>query len=73
MSPLFFSIAGRLSNRNSAIVVAQMSFVNVLMLFFARTILAWVIEATSITVALFIAAAAMSSLVYFGKIGSDSR
>jgi hypothetical protein len=50
-----------------------MSFVNVLMLFFARTILAWVIEATSITVALFIAAAAMSSLFYFGKIGSDSR
>ena len=73
MSPLFFSIAGRLSNGNNAVAVAQLSFINTLIIFIVKTVLAWVVQLTSITVALGITAVAMMSLIYFGKIGSKVR
>ena len=73
MSPLFFSIAGRLSNGNNAVAVAQLSFINTLIIFIVKTVLAWVVQLTSITVALGITAVAMMSLIYFGKIGSKIR
>lgn len=73
LSPIFFSIAGRLSNGKNAIAVAQISFINTLIIFVSKTILAWLVQLTSITTALFIAASAMLSLLYFGKVGSDKR
>ncbi|MEY4205438.1 MAG: hypothetical protein RLZZ154_244 [Actinomycetota bacterium] len=73
MSPLFFSIAGRLSEGKNAIAVAQLSFINTFAIFVAKTILAWVVEITSITVALVITGFIMSLLVYFGRIGSKQR
>ena len=73
MSPIFFSIAGRLSNGQNAMAVAQLSFVNVFIIFIAKTILAWIVQATSITVALLICATIMLALVYFGRIGSSTR
>lgn len=73
MSPIFFSIAGRLSNGKNAMAVAQLSFVNVFIIFIAKTILAWIVQATSITVALLICATIMLALVYFGRIGSNTR
>ena len=73
LAPIFFSIAGRLSNGKNAIAVAQLSFVNVVIMFISRVVLAWVVELTSITVALVIASCAMLALVYFGRIGSNTR
>jgi hypothetical protein len=46
---------------------------NILIIFISKTILAWVVELTSITVALCLTGAAMFALVYFGKIGSTER
>lgn len=73
LSPIFFSIAGRLSNGKNAIAVAQISFINTLIIFVSKTILAWLVQLTSITTALFIAASAMLALLYFGKVGSSVR
>jgi hypothetical protein len=47
--------------------------VNTFFIFIAKTILAWVVEITSITTALMIAGTAMLALLYFGKIGSTQR
>ena len=73
MSPIFFSIAGRLSNGKNAIAVAQLSFVNTTMIFFAKTVLAWIVQLSSITVALCLTGLAMFTMLYFGKIGSNAR
>ena len=73
LAPIFFSIAGRLSNGQNAIAVAQLSFMNNLIIFTSKTILAWIVELTSITFALCLTGAAMFALVYFGKIGSSQR
>jgi hypothetical protein len=73
LAPIFFSIAGRLSNGQNAIAVAQLSFMNNLIIFTSKTILAWIVESTSITLALCLTGAAMFALVYFGKIGSTDR
>ena len=73
MSPIFFSIAGRLSNGRNAIAVAQLSFVNTSIIFFAKTVLAWIVQLSSITVALCLTGIAMFTMLYFGKIGSNAR
>jgi MFS family permease len=73
LAPIFFSIAGRLSNGQNAIAVAQLSFMNNLIIFTSKTILAWVVQLTSITFALCLTGAAMFALIYFGKIGSTER
>jgi len=73
LAPIFFSIAGRLSNGRNAIAVAQLSFMNTFIIFISKTILAWVVELTSIATALLLTGAAMFALVYFGKICSSER
>jgi fucose permease len=73
MSPIFFSIAGRLSNGRNAIAVAQLSFVNTTMIFLAKTVLAWIVQLSSITVALCLTGIAMFTMLYFGKIGTTER
>ncbi len=73
LAPIFFSIAGRLSNGRNAIAVAQLSFVNTFIIFISKTILAWIVELTSITTALLFASVMMLALLYFGKVGSPVR
>lgn len=73
MAPMFFSIAGRLSDGKNALAVAQLSFVNTFAIYVAKTTLAWVAQLTSITVALICTGLIMSLLIYFGKVGSNSR
>ena len=73
LAPIFFTIAGRLSNGKNALAVAQLSFINAVIMFISRLILAWIVELTSITIAFVIASCAMLSLVYFGRIGSNTR
>jgi hypothetical protein len=46
---------------------------NNLIIFISKTILAWIVELTSITTALLITGGAMFALVYFRKIGSKER
>ena len=73
MSAIFFSIVGRLSNGKNAMAVAQLSFVNTTIIFFAKTVLAWIVQISSITVALCLTGLAMFAMLYFGKIGSKER
>ena len=73
MAPMFFSIAGRLSDGRNALAVAQLSFINTFAIYIAKTTLAWVAQLTSITVALMFTCLIMSLLIYFGKVGSNQR
>jgi hypothetical protein len=73
MAPIFFTIAGRLLNGQNVIAVAQLSFMNAIAIFIAKTILAWIVQLTSITAALVLAGSAMFALIYFGKIGSNQQ
>jgi MFS family permease len=73
MAPLFFSIAGRLSDGKNALAVAKLSFINTFAIYVAKTILAWVAQLSSITVALIFTGLMMSLLIYFGKVGSDQK
>jgi fucose permease len=73
MAPMFFSIAGRLSDGRNALAVAQLSFINTFAIYVAKTTLAWVAQLTSITVALMFTGLIMSLLIYFGKVGSNQR
>ncbi len=73
MAPMFFSIAGRLSDGKNALAVAQLSFINTFAIYIAKTTLAWVAQLTSITVALMFTGLIMSLLIYFGKVGSSQR
>ncbi len=73
MAPMFFSIAGRLSDGRNALAVAQLSFINTFAIYVAKTALAWVAQLTSITVALMFTGLIMSLLIYFGKVGSNQR
>jgi hypothetical protein len=73
MAPIFFSIAGRVLEGNNLMAVAQLTFINTILIFLAKTVLAWVAEVTSITVSLSISGLVMCALFYFGKIGSKVR
>jgi hypothetical protein len=53
--------------------VAQLSFINTLIIFISKTVLAWIVQLSSITVALCLTGLAMMSLFYFSKIGSNER
>ena len=73
LAPIFFSIAGRLSNGKNALAVAQLSFVNTFIIFVAKNILAWIVQISSIMIALIITSILMAALFYFGRVGSAKR
>lgn len=73
LAPIFFAIAGRLSNGQNSIAVGRLSFINTLLIFNSKFILAWVVQLSSITVALIVAGSLMLMLLHFGKIGSKER
>jgi MFS family permease len=73
LAPIYFSIAGRLADGKNSLAVAQLSFVNALLIFNSKFILAWVVQITSITVALIVAGCLMVLLLHFGKVGSKKR
>jgi hypothetical protein len=73
LSPIYFSIAGRLAGGKNSLAVAQLSFINSLLIFNSKFILAWIVQATSITVALIAAGVLTLLLFYFGKVGSKKR
>jgi MFS family permease len=73
LAPVFFSIAGRLSNGKNAVAVAQLSFVNTFIIFVAKNILAWIVQISSIMIALVITSILMAALLYFGRVGSTER
>jgi MFS family permease len=73
LAPIFFSIAGRLSNGKNAVAVAQLSFVNTFIIFVAKNILDWIVQISSIMIALVITSILMAALLYFGRVGSTER
>ena len=73
LAPIFFSIAGRLAGGKNSLAVAQLSFVNTVLIFNSKFILAWIVQITTITVALIAAGVLMMLLFHFGKVGSKKR
>jgi hypothetical protein len=54
MAPLATNIANRRSSQKASEVVAQMNLTNGILAFFAKLVVSWVAQATSITTALLI-------------------
>ena len=73
LAPIYFAIAGRLSNGQNSIAVGRLSFINTILIFNSKFILAWIVQLSSITVALVIAGSFMLMLLHYGKIGSTER
>lgn len=73
LAPIYFAIAGRLSNGQNSIAVGRLSFMNTILIFNSKFILAWIVQLSSITIALIIAGSFMLMLLHFGKIGSTKR
>ena len=71
--PIYFSIVARLAKGKNAIAIAQLSFINVLVMLVSKVILAWVVELSSIFVALVVASIAMLGLIFLASIGSKDR
>jgi hypothetical protein len=64
---------GRLSGGKNSLAIAQLSFVNSLLTFSSKLLLAWIAQITSITAILIIAGCLMLLLLHFGKAGSNKR
>ena len=71
--PIYFSIVGRLSGGKNSLAIAQLSFVNSLLTFSSKLLLAWIAQITSITAVLITAGCLMLLLLHFGKAGSNKR
>lgn len=71
--PIYFSIVARLAKGKNAIAIAQLSFINTLLMLIFKVIIAWVVELSSIFVALVIASIAMLGLIFLASIGSNER
>lgn len=71
MSPGMTTIATRHSRFPAGFVVAQMALVNTAIFFFAKLVIAWVAQATSITTALMIPGSVLLVTVIFANLGSD--
>ena len=71
--PIYFSIVSRFSKGRNAIAIAQLSFINTLVMLVSKVILAWVVELSSIFVALVVASLAMLGLIFLARIGSKDR
>ena len=71
--PIYFSIVARLAKGRNAIAIAQLSFINTLVMLVSKVILAWVVELSSIFVALVVASSAMLGLIFLASIGSKDR
>jgi MFS family permease len=71
MSPGMTTIATRHSRFPAGFVVAQMALVNTAIFFFAKIVISWVAQATSITTALMIPGSVLLLTALFSNLGSD--
>jgi MFS family permease len=73
LGPTLFAISFRNSSLPSSVVVAQLGLTQTIATFIAKVIIAWVAQATSVTVALMIPALMLLATAKFANLGKDTK
>jgi positive regulator of sigma E activity len=71
MAPLFTTIANRRSNLKPSEIVSQLNLANTIIIFVAKIVVAWVVQATSITFALLIPGVSLILVSQFSRLGNS--
>lgn len=73
LAPTIFAISFRRTSLPSSVVVAQLGLTQTIATFIAKVIIAWVAQATSVTVALMIPALMLLATTKFSHLGKDTK
>ena len=73
LAPTIFAISFRKTSLPSSVVVAQLGLTQTIATFIAKVIIAWVAQATSVTVALMIPALMLLATAKFANLGKESK
>jgi MFS family permease len=73
MAPLFTTIANRRSSLKPSEVVSQLNLSNTIIIFFAKLIFAWIVQMTSITIALLLPGLLLMAVAKFAYLGNPHR
>ena len=73
LAPTIFAISFRKTSLPSSVVVAQLVLTQTIATFIAKVIIAWVAQATSVTVALMIPALMLLATTKFSHLGKDTK
>lgn len=73
LAPTIFAISFRKTSLPSSVVVAQLGLTQTIATFIAKVIIAWIAQATSVTVALLIPALMLLATTKFSHLGKDSK
>lgn len=73
LAPTLFAISFRKTSLPSSVVVAQIGLSQTIATFIAKVIIAWVAQATSVTVALMIPALMLLATTKFSHLGKDTK
>ena len=73
LAPTIFAISFRKTSLPSSVVVAQLGLTHTIATFIAKVIIAWVAQATSVTVALMIPALMLLATTKFAYLGKETK
>ena len=73
LAPTIFAISFRKTSLPSSVVVAQLGLTQTIATFIAKVIIAWVAQATSVTVALMIPALMLLATTKFAYLGKETK
>jgi len=73
LAPTIFAISFRKTSLPSSVVVAQLGLTQTIATFIAKVIIAWVAQATSVTVALMIPAVMLLATAIFANLGEETK
>ena len=73
LAPTFFAISFRNSSLPSSVVVARIGLTQVIVTFVAKFIIAWVAQATSVTIAMLIPALMLLATAKFSYLGKTTK
>jgi MFS family permease len=73
LAPTIFAISFRKTSLPSSVVVAQLGLTQTIATFIAKVIIAWVAQATSVTVALMIPAVMLLATAIFANLGKETK
>ena len=73
MAPLFTTIANRRSSLKPSEVVSQLNLSNTIIIFIAKMFFAWIVQMTSITIALLLPGLLLMAVAKFAYLGNPHR
>ncbi len=73
MAPLFTTIANRRSSLKPSEVVSQLNLSNTIIIFFGKMAFAWIVQMTSITIALILPGLLLMAVAKFAYLGNPHR